>query len=124
PLAVSQAVCAVRRSKLPDPAAVPNAGSFFKNPVITRQHLELLQQTWPDLVAYPIDNQYVKVAAGWLIDQAGWRGYRAGAVAVHQQQALVLTNSGRAGGGEILALADKIAASVYNRYGIALELEP
>lgn len=124
PLAVSQAVCAIRRGKLPDPAVLPNAGSFFKNPVITRQHLESLQQTWPDIVVYPVDDQCVKVAAGWLIDQAGWRGYREGAVAVHEQQALVLTNDGRADGGEILMLADKIVASIYKRYGIALELEP
>lgn len=124
PLAVSQAVCAIRRSKLPDPAVIPNAGSFFKNPVITQQHLQSLQRTWPNLVAYAVDEQHSKVAAGWLIEQAGWRGYKEGAVAVHDQQALVLTNGENAGGKAILALANKIIASVYERYGIRLEPEP
>lgn len=124
PLAVSEAVCGIRRSKLPDPAAIPNAGSFFKNPVITQQRLYELRQRWPALVAYAVDDEHSKVAAGWLIDQLGWRGYNEGAVAVHKQQALVLTNVGKAGGEAILALASKISASVYGRYGIQLEREP
>src|SRR5690606_8057211 len=104
PLAVSQAVCAIRRRKLPDPAQLPNAGSFFKNPVITRAHFERLQNVWPDIVAYPIDDTQVKLAAAWLIDTAGWRGHNDGAVAVHAHQALVLVNVGRGEGEAILRL--------------------
>jgi UDP-N-acetylmuramate dehydrogenase len=124
PMVISETVCNIRRSKLPNPEQLPNVGSFFKNPVIPRKQAELLRQKWPDLVTYPIDEQSVKVAAGWLIDRAGWRGYRADGVAVHDQQALVLTNEGRASGEIVLSLARKVIESVREMYGIELEPEP
>jgi UDP-N-acetylmuramate dehydrogenase len=124
PLAVSHAVCEIRRSKLPDPAQIPNVGSFFKNPIIPQTQFKQLQQKYPDISAFPISDERVKVAAGWLIDRAGWRGFSDGPVAVHEQQALVLTNSGKAGGDLVLALADKIIASIQSSYGITLEAEP
>lgn len=124
PLEVSRVVCNIRRGKLPDPAQIPNVGSFFKNPVITLAHYCKLRLRFPDLVSYPVDDTSIKVAAGWLIDRAGWRGYSEGAVAVHAQQALVLTNAGGAKGSEILALARKIQNSVRAEYGIDLEPEP
>lgn len=124
PLAVSQAVCDIRRSKLPDPAQIPNVGSFFKNPIISAADFQRLQQKHPDISAFKVNEEEVKVAAGWLIDRAGWRGFSDGPVAVHAQQALVLTNAGRAGGDKVLALANKIRASVQESYGITLEPEP
>ena len=124
PKTVSDIICAIRRSKLPDPAQVPNAGSFFKNPVIPVAHYERLRLQYPQLVAYPVDEQQVKLAAAWLIDHAGWRGQVCGPVAVHGQQALVLTNPGRAKGSAVVALAEKIQQSVWEKYGVALEPEP
>lgn len=124
PLIVSQTVCDIRRSKLPDPNQIPNVGSFFKNPIITRTHFNNLRQEWFDLVGYPVGDDSVKVAAGWLIDRAGLRGYSEGAVSVHAQQALVLTNSGRSKGDVVLRLAEKIISTVEKNYGITLEPEP
>jgi len=124
PIAVSQAVCQVRQSKLPDPAQTPNAGSFFKNPIVPHDHWHQLQTQYPKLVAYPIDGQQVKLAAGWLIEQAGWKGAQRGPVAVHDKQALVLTNPGRAMGKELLALAGEIQESVWEKFGVRLEVEP
>lgn len=119
------AVVRIRRRKLPDPANLPNAGSFFKNPIVDQSTLTHLQSKFPALVFYPLEREtQVKLAAGWLIDQAGWKGYRAGNVGVHEQQALVLINHGGATGAEILALAAAIQTSVLAKFSVALELEP
>jgi len=120
---VSQAVINIRRSKLPDPAEIGNAGSFFKNPVVDHSLFSSLSETYPDLPAYPHEEKSVKLAAGWLIEQCGWKGYRKGDAGVHQRQALVLVNYGRASGKEVLEIADAIAASVKKRFGISLERE-
>ncbi|MDO3382706.1 UDP-N-acetylmuramate dehydrogenase [Gilvimarinus algae] len=121
---VSAAVCAIRREKLPDPETIPNAGSFFKNPVVPANHFEALRSRYPDIVGYPQADGKVKLAAAWLIDRAGWKGVSEGNVAVHSQQALVLTNPGRAYGEELLFLAERIRASVRQTYDVELEIEP
>ncbi|MDX1754825.1 MAG: UDP-N-acetylmuramate dehydrogenase [Marinobacter sp.] len=123
PADVAQGVMAIRRRKLPDPAQLPNAGSFFKNPVVTDQTWERLNRDYPEMVAYPADHS-VKLAAAWLIDQCGWKGYRNGKVGVHNRQALVLVNHGDGSGRDILALARRIRADVEERFGITLEMEP
>ncbi len=124
PRQVSEAVCTIRRSKLPDPALLGNAGSFFKNPVVSAAEARRLQQTCPDLVLYPQTDGQVKLAAGWLIEQAGWKGFREGDAGVHQQQALVLVNHGQATGAQMLALARRIADDVAERFQVQLEMEP
>tara|TARA_R110000822_G_scaffold34103_9_gene97066 strand:+ start:1843 stop:2868 length:1026 start_codon:yes stop_codon:yes gene_type:complete len=121
---VSALVCQIRSSKLPDPAKLGNAGSFFKNPLISATQLQTLLVDYPSLPHYPqVDGQY-KVAAGWLIEKAGWKGYRAGNVGVHSEQALVLVNFGAARGREVLALAEQIRQDVATRFGLELEMEP
>lgn len=124
PAQVYAAVCALRRRKLPDPAVTPNVGSFFKNPVISAAEYSVLQSRHPAMPAYRLNDGQVKLAAGWLIDQAGWKGARQGPAAVHDRQALVLTNPGHGDGRDVLALAQAIAADVYARYGVQLEMEP
>ncbi|WP_236593708.1 UDP-N-acetylmuramate dehydrogenase [Burkholderia gladioli] len=124
PRDVFDAVVAIRRAKLPDPAVLGNAGSFFKNPVIEAGQFAALQQREPDLVSYPQPDGRVKLAAGWLIDRCGWKGRALGAAAVHDRQALVLVNRGGATGAEILALARAIQADVRARFGVELEAEP
>ncbi len=124
PLAVSQAVCAIRREKLPDPAELHNAGSFFKNPVISSAQAQRLNQRYPKLMAYPQTDGRVKLAAGWLIEQAGWKGFRVGDAGVHDRQALVLVNYGQATGLQMLALAKRIVADVALKFNVALEMEP
>jgi UDP-N-acetylmuramate dehydrogenase len=121
---VFDAVCEIRRAKLPDPAAIGNAGSFFKNPIVdTATHAALLAR-YPGLVAYPQPDGRHKLAAGWLIDQCGWKGRALGPAGVHERQALVLVNRGGARAADILALADAIRADVRARYGVELEAEP
>jgi len=120
---VFDAVIHIRQSKLPDPAQVGNAGSFFKNPVIDRRHYETLQEKYPDMPGYMVDESRVKVPAGWLIDRAGWKGFREGDAGVHPRQALVLVNYGNATGFQIYKLAQRIMADIYDRYGIELEPE-
>ena len=124
PLAVSRAICAIRAERLPDPQALGNAGSFFKNPLIAEAQAERLRERWPGLVAYPAGHGQVKLAAGWLIEQAGWKGFREGDAGVHALQALVLVNYGRATGAELLALARRIQADIRGRFGVELEIEP
>lgn len=117
-------VCAIRRRKLPDPAVQGNAGSFFRNPVLSAVAAAALQAKFPDIVTWPQADGTVKVAAAWLIDRAGWKGYREAHVGVHAQQALVLVNTGGATGADVLALAERIVASVLARYGVELQMEP
>ncbi|GGY54167.1 UDP-N-acetylenolpyruvoylglucosamine reductase [Bacterioplanes sanyensis] len=123
PHSLREAVCAIRRSKLPDPAELANAGSFFKNPVVAQPQAQLLQQRWPQMPTYPAQGG-VKLAAGWLIEQAGWKGRRLGKVGMHRQQALVLVNYGGASLGDIEALVRQVQTDVWQRFKVALEPEP
>lgn len=123
PRAVSEAIIAIRRRKLPDPTVIGNAGSFFKNPVVTVEQFEGLRRRFPEMVAYPQLNG-VKLAAGWLIEQAGWKGKRIGPAGTYERQALVLVNHGGATGAEVLAVADAVKAAVWERFGVRLEVEP
>lgn len=122
--AISQAVIAIRRSKLPDPAKIGNAGSYFSNPLVPDAEFARLKAQFPGIVGYPDPlGEYTKIAAGWLIEQCGWKGYRRGDAGVHDRQALVLVNYGKATGAEIYRLGDEIAASVEQKFGIILERE-
>jgi len=123
PRDVANAVIAIRQSKLPDPARLGNAGSFFKNPVVSVQQADDLRQRFPGLVSYP-QPAGVKLAAGWLIEQAGWKGRNQGAVGVHDRQALVLVHRGGGTGAQLLQLAADVRASVQDQFGVALEQEP
>lgn len=121
--AVSDAVIHIRQSKLPDPVQIGNAGSFFKNPEIPRSSFEALKAQYPTLPGYPINDETVKVPAGWLIEQAGWKGYRDGSVGVHDRQALVLVHYGSGTGQQIKELAGKVQDSVEEKFGIRLSPE-
>ena len=121
---VSQAVISIRQSKLPDPAVLGNAGSFFKNPIVPREQADALLVQHPTLPHYPQADGNVKLAAGWLIEQAGLKGYRDGDAAVHDKQALVLVNHGQASGAQMWALASKVRQTVYQQYGVVLDPEP
>ncbi len=120
--AISEAVCGIRSNKLPDPKVIGNAGSFFKNPVVSKEQFELLLQNFPNMVAYP-DKNGKKLAAGWLIEQTGWKGKSIGNVKVHQEQALVITNLGSATGLEILNFSQKIIEDVQAKFGVHLDRE-
>lgn len=123
-------VCDIRRAKLPDPAVIGNAGSFFKNPTVTPEQCADIIARDPKVVHYVLDNGTVKLAAGWLIDACGWKGKSVGQASVYEKQALVLVNRGTgadgqgATGGEVMTLAKSIQTSVYERFGILLEPEP
>jgi UDP-N-acetylmuramate dehydrogenase len=119
---VAKAVSNIRRSKLPDPEEIGNAGSFFKNPVIDQAKFNELKALYPDIPAYPNEHG-VKLAAGWLIEQCGWKGCREGDAGVHARQALVLVNYGSANGTQVLYLANKIITSVKEKFGVAIEPE-
>lgn len=121
---IADAVIAIRSSKLPDPRLIGNAGSFFKNPVVSPHERAALLDIYPNLVNYPQADGSFKLAAGWLIDQCGWKGRQEGAAAVHANQALVLVNRGGASGADIMALAQAIQADVHDRFGVTLEPEP
>jgi UDP-N-acetylmuramate dehydrogenase len=122
---VREAVCNIRRRKLPDPAEIGNAGSFFKNPVITKEQLVTLQTNIPEMPFYPQpgEMEQVKIPAAWLIEQCGWKGFRNGDAGVHVNQPLVLVNYGSATGRDILELATRIIESVQQKFGIRLEME-
>ena len=120
---VSEAVIQIRSSKLPDPAQLGNSGSFFKNPEISRTQFRALQERFPKIVHYPLPNGKVKIPAGWLIEQCGWKGKRVGNTGCHAQQALVLVNYGGASGTEVWAHAQKVMASVAEKFGIHLQAE-
>lgn len=121
--AISQAVINIRSSKLPDPAQVGNAGSFFKNPEVDHSVFSMLQSQFPGIVGYELPAGKVKLAAGWLIEQCGWKGYRKGDAGCHARQALVLVNYGNATGKEIFDLSEEILQSVKNKFGVMLERE-
>jgi len=121
--AIAQAVINIRLSKLPNPAVIGNAGSFFKNPTIPEAQFTALQQSHPGMVGYPASNDMMKVAAGWLIEQCGWKGYRKGDAGCHKDQALVLVNYGHAQGIDIYTLSTEIMHSVETKFGILLERE-
>jgi len=120
---ISKAVISIRQSKLPDPKEIGNAGSFFKNPIIPMQQFNELTERYPDIPHYKINNDLVKVPAGWLIDQAGWKGKTFGHFGVHKKQALVLVNYENAKGSEIFDLSESILQDIQNRYGVLLERE-
>jgi UDP-N-acetylmuramate dehydrogenase len=125
PRNVAAAVRRIRRRKLPDPAIAGNAGSFFKNPVVTRAVAIELQARFESVPVFPTSTDAErKLSAAWLIEQAGWRGFRDGDAAVSAQHALVLVNLGQATGPQLLALARRVAASVQAKFGVALEPEP
>ena len=117
-------ICAIRRAKLPDPKLIGNAGSFFKNPVVTPEQCRDIIGRDPEIVHYPMPDGSVKLAAGWLIDACGWKGKSMGQAGVYEKQALVLVNRGHAIGSEVMLLAGAIQESVYGRFGIRLEPEP
>lgn len=124
PLNVSRAICAIRSEKLPDPAVLGNAGSFFKNPVVGGELYQAIKRNHPGVVGYPQASGQVKLAAGWLIETAGWKGFREGDAGVHALQSLVLVNYGQASGGQLLSLARRIQADIAERFGVELEMEP
>lgn len=120
---IREAICSIRRAKLPDPAVLGNAGSFFKNPVVEAPVAERLLAEYPDMPHYPAPEGREKLAAGWLIDRAGMKGHRAGNVGVHERQALVIVNHGGATGGEVIAFARTVQARVREKFGIEIDTE-
>jgi UDP-N-acetylmuramate dehydrogenase len=124
PRQIGDTVAAIRRRKLPDPAEIGNAGSFFKNPVVSGGDCARLLERWPQLVHHRQPDGSEKLAAGWLIDQCGWKGKSLGRAGVYPKQALVLVNNGGATGAEVAALARAIQADVRERFGVMLEAEP
>lgn len=123
PRAISQAVINIRQSKLPDPKMIGNAGSFFKNPIVSKEKREELAKLHADLVSYPFGDQY-KLAAGWLIDRSGWKGKKLGPVGMFDKQALVLVNHGGANALDVWKLANQVRADVHAKFGVDLEAEP
>jgi UDP-N-acetylmuramate dehydrogenase len=123
PSDVASAVSAIRRRKLPDPAVLGNAGSFFKNPVVAKAQAQALCARYPGLACWPVHDG-VKLSAAWMIERCGWKGARDGDAGVHAEHALVLVNHGHASGAQLLALAMRIRASVMDRFGVLLEPEP
>ncbi|MBC7902869.1 MAG: UDP-N-acetylmuramate dehydrogenase [Gemmatimonadaceae bacterium] len=121
--AISDAIISIRQSKLPDPKKIGNAGSFFKNPEISASAFSALKDQFAGIVGYPLENGNVKLAAGWLIESCGWKGYRRGDAGCHEKQALVLVNYGQAKGKDIFGLSEDILQSVYKKFSVMLERE-
>ena len=120
---MSDAVISIRQSKLPDPKELGNSGSFFKNPIIHRAHLNMLKMSHPEIKSYPVTDTLVKVPAGWLIETLGWKGRRVGRTGSHAKQALVLVNYGGARGSDVFKLAQDIQSDVWEEFQIELEME-
>ncbi|GAB6281950.1 MAG: UDP-N-acetylmuramate dehydrogenase [Ignavibacterium sp.] len=120
---VREVICNIRKSKLPNPKEIGNAGSFFKNPKVDEKKLEIIKKFFPDIPSFIIDEKKFKIPAGWLIERCGWKGKRIGNVGVHPKQALVLVNYGNASGEEILELANRIKIDIKNKFDIELEEE-
>lgn len=122
---IREAICSIRRKKLPDPAIQGNAGSFFKNPIVEMSLAEKLKSEYPDMPVYPAPNEpsKAKLAAGWLIDRAGMKGYKENNVGVHDKQALVLVNLGGATGSEVMAFARKVQSTVEEKFGVMIDTE-
>ena len=123
PATIAEAVINIRSSKLPDPKILGNSGSFFKNPIIETAQFENLKKEFPEMVGYKVSDTETKIAAGWLIDNAGLKGYRKGDAGVHKNQALVLVNYGNASGTEIINLAEEIQEKIQEKYSISIEPE-
>jgi UDP-N-acetylmuramate dehydrogenase len=124
PTDVSRAICSIRSEKLPDPAVLGNAGSFFKNPLVSAAIVAQIKAQHPDVVAYAQPDGQMKLAAGWLIERAGWKGFREADTGVHKLQALVLVNYGAATGLQLLDLAQRIQKDIAERFNVELEMEP
>lgn len=124
PQSVAQAIIQIRQAKLPDPQKIANVGSFFKNPVIALRHYEQLKQHYPALSGYPQSSEQVKVPAGWLIDQSGWKGKRIGSVGMYEKQALVLVNHHIASLADVQQVSQAVQDSVLHKFAIQLEQEP
>ena len=120
---VSNAIISIRRSKLPDPKKIGNSGSFFKNPIVSLKKLTLIKNKYPKIISYKINENEFKIAAGWMIEIAGWKGKRFNNFGVHEKQALVLVNYGLANGMEIFNLSEKIILDIKDKFGITLERE-
>jgi UDP-N-acetylmuramate dehydrogenase len=121
--AISNSVIHIRQSKLPDPREIGNAGSFFKNPIIEKDHFDSIAEAFGNVPSYPVSEKWVKIPAAWLIDTAGWKGFRKGEIGVHEKQPLVLVNYGRGNGRDILLLSEEIQKSVQQKFGIKLQRE-
>lgn len=120
---VSNAVIAIRKSKLPDPKEIGNSGSFFKNPIVTQTILQNIQTKYPEVPFYTINKEWVKIPAGWLIEQTGYKGYKKGDAGVHTKQALVIVNYGQATGQELVNLSKEIQEQVFTKFGVKIEAE-
>ena len=120
---VSDAIISIRQSKLPDPKIIGNSGSFFKNPIVSLNQLELIKKKYPNVVNYKINENEFKIAAGWMIERAGWKGKKFNNYGVHEKQALVLVNYGLANGMEIFNLSEEIILDIKDKFGITLERE-
>jgi len=121
---VFDAICVIRQMKLPDPEVIANAGSFFKNPCIPQSQFDTLKAQYPNIVGYKVAADEVKLAAGWLIDDCGWRGFQAGGIGVYEKQALVLIHTGGSTLSHLLMLAEQIKKSVFEKFSVNLEIEP
>jgi UDP-N-acetylmuramate dehydrogenase len=120
---IFDAVCKIRKSKLPDPAVLGNTGSFFKNPIVSMDIMENIKSSHPDVPMYPVDENRVKIPAGWLIEKSGWKGKRIGETGNHEKQALVIVNYGKATGIEVLEHANRVIDDIKNKFGIELQAE-
>jgi UDP-N-acetylmuramate dehydrogenase len=121
---VFDAVVKIRSSKLPNPSREPNVGSFFKNPLLSKEEAAVILDEDPDLPWFPQSDGRVKVSAAWMIERCGWKGCRRDDLGVHREHALVLVNYGNGSGRQLLSLANEITSSVYDKFGVTLEIEP